>query len=95
MQDTSINKSENYISKTFDGMSNFFDRSDSKGLDKTASLHVNQIVDGSSKKALDVGSGAGGILEGLLDRNLDYVYGVELSPKMIDLATKRLEKKGY
>ena len=79
----------------FNKMSGRFEKNDSKGLNNTSLKHVNQITKCDCKTAIDVGSGAGGILEGLLDKNLEFVYGVDLSPKMIESAQKRLEDKGY
>lgn len=95
MNNTQVHQSETYISSQFNRQSNFFDKQDAKGLGKTGLQHVNQITKCDCKTAIDVGSGSGGILEGLLDKNLDFVYGVDLAPKMIELAQKRLEKKGY
>lgn len=96
METKTIQKSESFISNTFDKQSKGFNKRDSNGLSKTASEHVKQITSDSSVKiALDVGSGTGGILEGLLENNLDFAYGVDLSPKMIELAKKRIEEKGF
>lgn len=96
MENQTVSKSETYISNTFDKMSKRFDKGDAKGLSETAKLHVNHITeDPDVKTAIDVGSGAGGIMVGLLDKNLDFVYGVDLAPSMVDLARKRLEEKGY
>lgn len=96
MQNSNRAQSEKYISQTFNDQSKHFDKSDTKGLSKTAIHHIDQISqDQSLTTAIDVGSGTGGILEGLLDHNLSYVYGVDLAPDMIELAKKRLEQKGY
>ncbi len=95
MENLDVKRSENYIANTFNGQSGHFDKSDTKGLSTTAKEHVKQISEAHLHTALDVGSGTAGILEGLLDKNLDFVYGVDLSPKMIELAQKRLEQKGY
>ena len=96
METKQIYSSESFISNQFNNQSKGFDIRDSKGLGKTATEHVRQIaMDNTLKTAIDVGSGTGGIMEGLLSHNLDFVYGVDLSPKMIELATKRLEEKGF
>ena len=96
METKQIYSSESFISNQFNKQSKGFDKRDSKGLGKTATEHVRQIaMDNTLKTAIDVGSGTGGIMEGLLSHNLDFVYGVDLSPKMIELATKRLEEKGF
>ncbi len=96
MQNSNRTSTEKYISKTFNGQSKHFDKSDTNGLSKTAIHHIDQISqDQSLETAIDVGSGTGGILEGLLDHNLSFVYGVDLAPNMIELAQKRLEQKGY
>jgi SAM-dependent methyltransferase len=87
--------SEILISNEFNKRSDYFDKEDDKGLSKTAEIHVKQIVTNKSKTALDVGSGTGGILEKLLENNIDFVYGIDLAPKMIERTSKRLEKKGY
>ena len=96
MNKTEIKKSEDYISDMFDKMSGHFDKGDEKGLAETAKRHIDQITEDSSvKTAIDVGSGAGGIVIGLLDKDLDFVYGVDLAPSMVEAAQLRLEKKGY
>ena len=95
MESASLQISEKHISNTFNSQSGHFDKQDTKGLGKTAEEHVKQITKNKYHTAIDVGSGTGGILEGLLDNQLDFVYGVDLAPKMIKLAQQRLEKKGY
>ena len=96
MENTQVKQSENYISKAFNGQSKHFDKEDAKGLSKTAKHHIDLISGCTScKVALDVGSGTAGIMEGLLDQQLDFVYGVDLAPQMIAKALKRLEVKGY
>lgn len=52
------------------------------------------IGDVSNKKILDVGCGSGWLSVYLAKMNAEFVYGFDVSPKMIEVAKKRSEANG-
>ena len=92
MESASLQISEKHISNTFNSQSGHFDKQDTKGLGKTAEEHVKQITKNKYHTAIDVGSGTGGILEGLLDNQLDLKVR---KGKVEDLKFKIIENKRF
>lgn len=88
------NISESYIISQFDKESKSFNEKDDKKLNSTAQAHIDSILKANNVNiALDVGSGTGGIMFKLLENNLQFVYGVDLSPEMVNFSKKRLDSK--
>lgn len=88
-------KTEDDIKNFFNKRSPTFDKNDSKPLKGSDKLHVEFISKHGSKTACDVGFGAGGIVNGLLEEGLDFVYGFELTEDMVPLAKERLKKNNF
>ena len=87
------NTYESYITSQFNKESKSFNEKDDKELKTTAQAHVKSILNvNNANIALDVGSGTGGIMMSLLE-NLQFVYGVDLSPDMVNYSIKRLNSK--
>lgn len=63
-------------------------------LPKSAKLHVEKITNAKAESVLDIGCGSGDILFALQELGLNDLYGSELTPEAIDLATKRFETFG-
>lgn len=87
---------ENAISSFFDRESrSMIERHETKGIPASAKKHVEAIVQAKAKTALDVGSGPGSIALELLKSGVPKVMGIDLSPKMNEIAMERLKNKGY
>jgi SAM-dependent methyltransferase len=61
---------------------------------KSAKLHVEKILESKAKSTLDIGCGSGSILLALQKSGVDDLFGIELTPQAIELATKRFESYG-
>lgn len=87
-----ISKQESNIARFFDkegkSMSN---KQKSDGMPETAKLHIKNIIESRSEKALDVGSG--NLLIDMLENGVDNVVGIDLSHGMIELANENLREK--
>jgi SAM-dependent methyltransferase len=87
-------KEEQLISETFDGEStDYFNEYEKKGVPKTADFQINSIVEADLVSAIDVGSGPGVIMMEMLDRGVQFVKGVDLSPKMLEITQKQISLK--
>ena len=87
-------KYEESIAKYFDKESSTIDnRQEKKLFSKTALTHIESITSQKAQTSLDVGCGSGRILSQLLENGAQQAIGIDLSPKMIALATQNLEKK--
>ncbi len=92
---------EDAIAEDFDGRAcEFCDRYKRKGLSPSSSLLLRFIEDEGlqDKSVLDLGCGAGTFTATTLQRGAQSAVGIDLSPKMIDVAqelakTERLETK--
>ncbi len=93
---TSLQEREKAICKCFNSNSiSTMRRHDGRDISITERRHVNQINSMGAKSALDVGSGSGSILLELLKSGIDKVIGVDLSPKINELARIRIQKQGF
>ncbi len=85
--------SEENIALFFNNESNNMStRQETKGLPESA-IHQNDLIVGSNAHlALDIGSGPGNVLIDLIDKGVDSAIGIDLSPKMSEIAIKNIKK---
>ncbi|OLS26543.1 MAG: tRNA (cmo5U34)-methyltransferase [Candidatus Heimdallarchaeota archaeon LC_3] len=85
---------EKLITKAFDNESeDYFKGYEKKSIPKTAEVQIDSIIEAKSSTVIDVGSGPGVIMIKMLDQGVQHVTGIDLSPKMIEIAQKEIEKK--
>ncbi|OLS29352.1 MAG: hypothetical protein HeimC2_00770 [Candidatus Heimdallarchaeota archaeon LC_2] len=92
MQEHELEHTEKGISRFFDDESvSFAKKHDEKGVPWSAQAQIDDIVLSGAKTAIDVGSGPGSVMKGMIEGGLDHVAGVDLSDDMNKLALERLE----
>ena len=85
---------EKLIAKMFDNESeDYFKEYEKKGLPKTAEIQIDSIIDAKASTVIDVGSGPGVLMIKMLERGVQHVTGIDLSPKMIEISKNEIEKK--
>jgi len=84
----------NKVKDFYDNTAENYDKKWDKFSTFTHSLVIDQLDDTKELKVLDFGCGTGLLLEKLAEEKSDAVLiGVDISPKMLSLAKKRLDKK--
>lgn len=67
-----------------------------KGQEKIKGIVINMINPKEKSKILDVGCGTGGLLYLLNKMNRNFkLYGIDISPKMLEIAKSKLIKADY
>lgn len=89
-----MTQEEDNIGRFFDAEGkNMVKKHEEDGIPGSAKIQVDAIIASKSKKALDVGSGPGSVLIGLLEGGVDEVIGVDLSEEMIKLSKDRISSR--
>lgn len=89
-----IKNTEGKIAGFFDNEgSGMLKRQLDNGIPKSAELHISSIAENNTKVAIDVGSGPGSIVLGLLENGVQRVIGVDLSDEMCKIAKERISEK--